>query len=130
VVKRELVLRKSVDNILKHMIIMNLSVHFALMQNEPKDQGCEGFDGGRGISATFYQWSTTSKACKIDFGRYDKRYPQIFQLPQSANYFKARTSLETNFDSLIALLILIFFKENLIYPWDNLSCRFTFYNEF
>ena len=68
---------------------MNLSVHFALMQNEPKDQGWEGFDGGRGISATFDQWSIAFKACKIDFGRYDKRYPQTFQLPQSAKTFKA-----------------------------------------
>jgi hypothetical protein len=59
------------------------------MQNEPKNQGCEVIDGGRGISATFYQWSTTVRACKLDFGRYDKRFPQIFQLPQSANYFKA-----------------------------------------
>jgi len=48
---------------------VNLSVHFVLKQNEPKIQGCEVIDGGRGISATFYQWSTTSKACKIDFGR-------------------------------------------------------------
>ena len=48
---------------LKQIIIVNLPVHFALMQNEPKHQGCEGFDGGHGISATFYQWSTTLKAC-------------------------------------------------------------------
>ena len=81
-------------NNLKHIIIVNLSVHFALMQNEPKDQGCEVLDGGRGISATFDQWSTTVKACKIDAGRYDKRYPQIFQLPQSANYFKAGSFLQ------------------------------------
>jgi len=54
-----------------------------------KDQGCEIIDGGRGISATFDQWSIAVKACKIDFGRYDKRYPQIFQLPQSAKTLEA-----------------------------------------
>jgi len=99
-----------VGNNLKHIVIVNLAVHFALMQNEPKDQGYEVIGGGRGISATFDQWSTTVKACKIDTGRYDKRYPQIFQLPQPANNFKAGSLLESYFLKYISFT-------------HNLSCR-------
>ena len=84
-----------VGNNLDRIIIVNLSVHpdasgrtmpKASAQGIPmgplgKDQGCEIIGGGRGISATFYQWSIAFKAYKIDVGRYDKRVPQIFQIP-------------------------------------------------
>jgi len=47
----------------KYLIVINLTVHFALMQNEPKNQGCEKIVGGHGVSATFYQWSISLIAC-------------------------------------------------------------------
>jgi len=39
-----------------------IPVHFALMQNEPKDQGGERIGGGHGISASFYRWSAPLKS--------------------------------------------------------------------
>jgi len=47
----------------KYLIEKTLTVHFVLIQNEPKNQGCEKIVGGHEVSATFYQWSTSLNAC-------------------------------------------------------------------
>ena len=75
---QNLVLRESLWVIkLSHLPIGDIHVHFVLSQgllwrnktNLPKGslrgkvQDCEKVDGGHGISATFYQWSISLKAC-------------------------------------------------------------------
>jgi len=90
-------------------------------QNEPKIQGCEKISGGRGISATFYQWSITLLACKLVPRRYDKRSPQIFQLPDPANFFKAGVS--SQIWCLIPKYILIVMNLKTLQITHKVSCR-------